>query len=327
MFYEFAVDPELVTFWCNLEGYTGFYMQFGIEKKRIVSRFPKHWERSVEDAFLKANPCPTQMQSFRKTEIISMLKKRIVKRGSRNYVPTLPWLENAEKENLTRPFKGILSCSNPRNASSVKVITCADDILIRLEDFPGSCDAARTPDALVAPIAPILRCCEFAVFVDPYFDTSLRFLEPFQRRLQIIMQERYGCASPKVQLHTAIERCFKPSDPRDTSLEVREAARLMKGFQDKLPEVIPQGLSIRVVIWKERPRGQKLHNRYLLTDIGSVSFGIGLDCNDEAFHQSLSQGQSDDIYCLSEDHQDKRWCEYISAPAFDKVDEAVIICS
>ena len=325
MFYEFAVDPELVSFWCNREGYAGFYKQFGIEKKRIVSRFPKHWERSVEDAFSRANPNPTTIQSFRKTEIISILKKRMVKRGSRNYVPTTTWLDNAETEHVVRPFKGIISGSNPRNAATITVIRNADDILERLEEFPGSCDAARTPDALVAPIAPILRCCEYAVFIDPHFDIALRFLAPFQRRLRTLVDERFGSSSPKVELHTSIERCFRAGAPRNPALEAGEAARLMRAFQERLPGVIPEGLGVRIVIWKEKPRGQKLHNRYLLTDIGSVSFGTGLDCNDEAFHRDLPQGQSDDIFCLSESSQMKRWDEYVSVPAFDKVKEGTIM--
>jgi hypothetical protein len=324
MFYEFAVAPDLVALWCNRDGYNGFLKQFGIDKKRIVSRFPKKWEVSVEDAFRRLHPNPTHLQTARKTEIIAILKRRMVKRGSKNYVHDVSWLENAENEHLERPFKGIVADANPRNVPSVTVITCADEILARLEEFPGSCDAARTPDALVAPIAPILRCCEFSIFVDPYFDTSLRFLEPFQLRLQVLMNERYGSAAPKVELHTSIERHFKPSDPRNPSLEATEATRMMNSFQSRLPRVIPRGLSVKVVIWKERQRGQKLHNRYLLTDIGSVSFGTGLDCNDEAFHRDQPQGQSDDIFCLSEESHLKRWDEYFFAPAFDKVTEAAI---
>jgi hypothetical protein len=324
MFYEFAIDPDLVTLWCNREGYKGFIKQFGFDKKRIASRFPKYWERTVEDSFLKAYPRPSLLQTSRKTEIVSILKKRMVKRGSSNFVTINPWLDNAEREHSLRPFKGIVSHANPRNAASVTVITCADDILTKLDDFPSSCDADRTPDALVAPIAPLLRCCEFAIFIDPYFDTALRFIEPFQKRLQVLMFERFGSASPKVELHTSIERCFKPADPRNSSDEAREAARIMQAFHARLPQIIPQGLSIRVVIWKERSRGQKLHNRYLLTDIGSVSFGTGLDCNDEAFHQSLPQGQSDDIFCLSEENHLKRWDNYKSSPAFGLVTQDYI---
>lgn len=325
MFYEFAVDPELVTFWCNREGYSGFLKQFGIEKKRIVSRFPKQWERRVEEAFRTTIPNPTTMQSFRKTEIISILKKRMVKRGSRNYAPADPWLLNAEQEHVVRPFKGIISGANPRNNTSVTIVMSAEDILEKLEEFPSSCDASRAPDALVAPIAPILRCCEYAIFIDPYFDTSLRYLDPLERRIKVLTCERYGSAAPKIELHTSIERCFRPADPRDHLLETREATRILEGFKRFIPAVIPQGMSIRVVIWKERPRGQKLHNRYLLTDIGSVSFGTGLDCNTEAFHQTLPQGQSDDIFCLSEEVHIKRWNEYLSAPVFDKVAEDFIV--
>lgn len=318
MFYEFAVDPDLVTLWCDREGYAGFLKQFGIERKRIVSKFPKDWVRHVEESFANSYPQPSIQQSLRKTEIISILKKQMVKRGSGNYAREKAWLENAENEHDIRPFKGILAISNPRNSSSVTILGNAEDVLMKLDEFPSSCDAERTSDALVAPIAPMLRCCEYAIFVDPYFDTSPRFTEPFKKSLQILANERYGSSSPKVELHTSIERCFGPRVPRDANLETREAKEIVNKFQNKLPEIIPRGLTVKVVIWKERLRGQKLHNRYLLTDIGSVSFGTGLDCNHESFHRIEPQGQSDDISCLSADAHNKRWSEYVSSPAFEQ---------
>ena len=43
----------------------------------------------------------------------------------------------------------------------------------------------------------------------------------------------------------------------------------------------------------EKPRGEKLHNRYILTDLGGVFFGIGLDDGDE--------GATDDVTLLDRD--------------------------
>jgi hypothetical protein len=326
MFYEFAVDPELVTFWCNKEGYKGFYSQFGIDTRRIVSQFPKNWKEHIHTAFVAAYPNPSINQKQRKTEIIEILSKRMVKRGSKNYNPTDQWLVNTEREHSERPFEGIIASNNPRKSQFVTVIQTADDLLERLPTIPSSCTAPRTPDDLVKPIAPLLRCCHHAVFVDPHFDNSPRFLDPFSKCLEKMVCERYGSGSPKVELHTSIERCFKNyKGIIDEGVEKVAALKLIKLFEECLPKIVPTGLSLRVVIWKERPRGQQLHNRYLLTDIGSVTFGTGLDCNSEAFHWTLPQGQSDDIACLSEAAHKKRWEEYIEMPAFKKVDEVTII--
>ena len=40
-------------------------------------------------------------------------------------------------------------------------------------------------------------------------------------------------------------------------------------------------LQITLYKWQERPGGQKLHNRYILTGLGGVSFHHGLDTGAE----------------------------------------------
>ena len=58
-----------------------------------------------------------------------------------------------------------------------------------------------------------------------------------------------------------------------------------------MKRIIPKGLKVTVFQWKERPNGQKLHNRYILTDLGGVSFHHGLDTGKE--------GEIDDITLLN----------------------------
>lgn len=314
MFYEFAIDPQLVSLWCDRDAYEGFMRKFGMDAKRIPSRFPKKWEVEIEKHFNSSYAAPTLMQKLRKTEIISMLNRRMVKRGSKYYDTEKNWLENAEQEHSVRPFKGILAATNPRNSQAVTVLASADDILAKLLELPGTCIVPRTSEDLANSVATLLRCCQHAVFVDPYFDTVQRFLEPLENCLKTLMNERYGSDSPKIELHTSIERYFDAKDYRDNSIETKEASMIIKRLQERLPEVIPRNLSVRVVIWKEKPRGQKLHNRYLLTDIGSVMYGTGLDCNKE-----LNQGQTDDIACLSEESHRTRWDEFVEGRAFEMV--------
>jgi hypothetical protein len=76
---------------------------------------------------------------------------------------------------------------------------------------------------------------------------------------------------------------------------------------------------LRVIQWRENQKGEKLHNRFILTDIGGVSFGVGLDDSDGA------DGQTDDIQLLNEETYNLRFAQYAgSAPAFDLVAEMTI---
>jgi len=243
----------------------------------------------------------------------------MIRRGSAKFDGTTSWLENAEIEHVERPFSGIVAVSNPRLHTAVVVVSSTDDILTRFDkEYPGSREVARTANDMATALAPLLRCCEYVVFVDPHFDAMERFIRPFKLFMEELISKRVTGTVPTTELHIAVDNQLNPT------IELRQANQRLASLQRALPNVVPCGHSIRIVVWKEKLRGQKLHNRYVITDIGSVSFGVGLDCNEESFNQNLPQSQTDDICCLSEDHQDKRWCEYVSAPAFDKVAEKVI---
>ena len=82
-----------------------------------------------------------------------------------------------------------------------------------------------------------------------------------------------------------------------------------------MPRIIPQGLKVIFRQWQEKPGGEKLHNRYILTDIGGVDFGTGLDEGDA--------GQTDDIKLLGKERFKIRWQQYAGDnPAFEPVGRA-----
>ena len=64
----------------------------------------------------------------------------------------------------------------------------------------------------------------------------------------------------------------------------------------------------------KKHKGEKLHNRYVLTDIGGVSFAVGLDEEDEN-HQ-------DDVALLSKKSYTLRWQQYAHLDGFDLVEES-----
>jgi hypothetical protein len=88
--------------------------------------------------------------------------------------------------------------------------------------------------------------------------------------------------------------------------------------KEKLPQIIPAVLSLRIIRWKKRPRGQELHNRLILTDIGGVTFGHGLDESND--HES-----DDQISRLDEESYLNWWKKYAShTSAFDRESSLVI---
>jgi hypothetical protein len=88
--------------------------------------------------------------------------------------------------------------------------------------------------------------------------------------------------------------------------------------ENYLPHIVPTGLTLTVRRWKNRVAGERLHNRYVLTDIGGVQFGVGLDEGDP--------GTTDDVTRLAPDSYRRRLEEFTGpAYAFDLEGELVIV--
>lgn len=74
-----------------------------------------------------------------------------------------------------------------------------------------------------------------------------------------------------------------------------------------LPRVLPLASKITLRCWKERTGGARLHNRYLLTDIGGVQFGDEIEVG--------AQGHEDRLSILDEPSRAKLWAQYTGEPA------------
>jgi hypothetical protein len=75
-------------------------------------------------------------------------------------------------------------------------------------------------------------------------------------------------------------------------------------------------MTLRIVRLEQRPQGEQLHNRYILTDVGGVLFGAGLDEGDD--------GITDDVHLLDRAQYEQRWQQYASdSPAFDRPESPI----
>ena len=127
---------------------------------------------------------------------------------------------------------------------------------------------------------------------------------------------RYGGDNPHVELHTGIDRFFHEYGPeRDIEEENKTCNHLIYEFKKNLPKIIPSGKEVKITIWKQRLKGEKLHNRYILTENCGIAFGVGLDQSGEE-----DSAETDDLHWLEEGVLDFRNREYLgNPPAFDKV--------
>jgi hypothetical protein len=304
MIHEYALEPELVATWGNRQDFRYFVEKFGLGQPRIVSRYPKPWKRLVWQAFQSSD----DLERTRMVELLQRLSERMVHRRGYQWDPGRAWSENARAEHVRAPFHAIVVArENPDGHARVLVAAELNDAT-PLWAVPRGVPIARRAADMAAAVAAMLRIAEIVVFVDPYFgpDRSRhrRTLEAF---LRATTDGRVVDGPARLEVQTS-------ADEERTGTRVFFEAEC----QRRLPGCIPAGARLRVVRLVERPGGEGLHNRYILTDLGGVLFGAGLDEGDH--------GTTDDLVVLDRAQYEMRWQQHAGgALGFDQPEPPVEI--
>lgn len=318
MICEFALEPELVATWHDRKEFLFFDEKFGLRTGRIVSAYPKKWITQVWRAFQDSPDAQNQNAQRNLDALLRDLTQNMVKRRS-TFTEIPQWLDRAETEHAERPFHAIVARENPRANGHVipaKGLIAEGHPRWVVPDHP---PVARSAVELVTAVSPILRSCRHIVFIDPYFDpTKQRFMEPMTAFLQEIWTNRYGAENPRVELHTGIDRFFRQHEQgqnRNSDEERRVCANLVFEMKRRLARIIPTDKGVHLRIWKQREHGQKLHNRYILSEFCGVAFGTGLDQND-----NQENIETDDLHMMDAAKFAIRRQEYLgNPPLFDQV--------
>jgi hypothetical protein len=275
MIHEYALEPELVASWHDAALYRYFVEQFGFGTGRVVSRYPKEWRKLVWESFEAAFGATVGPVEAKRIEVLlTQLTTPDVRRLGFSWNNAHGWLMNAENEHARKPFYAILARSNPRSQSYV---IRADDIMSGtavMWPAPNSIPVDRTAEAMAGCVAPMLRCATKILFIDPYFRASK---PEFNKSLAAFLQETTSRGSQiTVELHTA---------DRD---DAPPLSTFKKECETYLSKSVPTGMTLIVRRWKRRDGGQGIHNRYILTDIGGVTFGWGFGEGDSGTNDDVS---------------------------------------
>ena len=306
MIHEYALEPELVASWHDRMHFRFFIEKFGFGTGRVVSRYPKKWRRLVWEA-LRATygTAVGEVERKRVEELLARLTTPEIRRLGCVWDDAHAWLENAEQENERRPFHAILSRDNPRRQPNV-VLAC--DILAGSPEAwraPSSIVVERTAASMAHAVAPMLRSAKRILLVDPHFRASRqRYQNSLGKFLRLVRVE-----APQVAIELYAGNVADNAPDWD----------FFRGECERyVPDLVPAGLTLVVRRWTNRAEGEKLHNRYILTDIGGVQFGVGLDEGDP--------GTTDDVMRLDIDVYRRRIEDYAgAAPVFNLEGEIQIL--
>ncbi len=294
MIYEYAVEPELVVAWGkDRADYRYFCEQFGLGTARIMAEFPKlkNWRRQFRQAAEGADPT---RELPRITALFTLLIERRVRRDGYDYDGVFSWLENVESENGRQSFQAILARTNPRHHAKVLAPGFAETNPLWKVEKQSYC--SRRAQDMAELVGSMLSNCSTVHFIDPYFGPeNPRFRRPLEAFINVIATQR--CCRPAIDtitVHTSDRANF---------------AFFRQTCQNQLQHRISAGARLVFQRWKQRDGGEKLHNRYILTDIGGVKFDPGLDDGNE--------GETVEVIVLERNLYEKHWNDYVENPAFD----------
>lgn len=304
MIHEYALEPELVGGLTERSAARYFAEKFGLGQPRLVSRYPKRWKALAWDAFQRTHPGSSERQRKVVEELIQRLSEHMVRRGESTWEPRRSWLENAEKEHDRKPFRAIVAHANPRNREEVLIDQDLDERNSARWAAARGATVVRKARPMADLVLPLLRCCGEVIFIDPHFGPeNARHRRPLEAFLAALAGGRADVGSLKVEVHAMV---------KSTTNSFRS------GCEGQLTPCIPAGMRVTFRRWTQRTGGETLHNRYILTDLGGLTFSHGLD--------EGSAGETDDVYLMDRLQYELRWQQYMGAsPAFDSPEDSVVV--
>jgi hypothetical protein len=292
--HAFALEPKVVATWG--EEFRFIHDKFGLGTPRVLLELPRFidWKNNV---YAAASELDFSAKDWKRLEeLFRIFGEHRCRRTSAVYNDVLSWLENAEREHARWEFRAIIATENPRRHAAVVL---GEDIGLPKACL-WTCEAGvtpcRSPEGLAKALSAMLISCRELHLVDPHFGPEngrhRRVLEALMDVLAI-----HALAPEVIRVH-----CSAKSDLGFFEQEaVNMAARL------------PSGCTVEFARLRQRPGGEKLHNRYVLTDLGGAVLGVGLDAGDA--------GESDDLMLLSRAQYERRWSQYITGDgSFECVD-------
>ncbi len=285
MIYSYAIDPNLLLSWAVPSEFKYFRGCFGLGTPRALLEIPKftRWRSMVVQFVQQSNIDQVQQKNVEK--LIDIISSARCRKASFGYDGNIQWLLNAEASHAQHLCEAVLACTNPRNNPAVILGQTVGQSPHPLWDKPNAVTPFRTPEALSAAISAMLLNCSELRLVDPHFKPETRFTRVLEAILRVIAK-RPDAGSLPIEVHCK-ENC--PLDHFKTS--AIDKARYM-----------PAGIHVQFFRWAQKADGEKLHNRYILTNLGGVRFGDSLDDGNPA--------STDDLNIMDANQFNLRWEQY-----------------
>lgn len=261
MIYEYALDPALLNNWKDIRY---FKDSCGIEKGRLISEYPRRWIRMVFDNIRDSEYGDVEKKRM-KVALRNIEKYKIFKRPRLSWDDNKGWLDNAIEEHKIRSFHAIIgNCAT----DETNRILSGDDLNEEMGIWNCDCGSIERRAAIMSQtVAPLLTLSQHIKFIDPYFNPDKPwFRNPLLEMLKMLSHRKNGIALQSVEYHLSNTPNRREMDNFDEDIFKEDVNR-------HLAPNISNKISLSFIQWD----ASVMHNRYIVTNVGCLRFGIGLD--------------------------------------------------
>lgn len=256
MIYEFAVSPELFS---DISEIKFLFQSFGFEEGRLISDIPKNeWKRAVQKA-IKNSGQKEVRRKYMKEAAFKLFRKASYKRNQQPEQCGQNWIDYVMSAHEERPFRAVILDSNsPEPHDNVFINSEFDLFDNELWNVPKDIIIERQAKKMIDAIKPFIDCSNEIILVDRNFKPEERRFNNVLRELIDVVENRPF--SPKINKLT-----FHVGDQYEKVME--------RNCQRHILDLLPTNFKFEIVVWPKND----LHDRFILSNIGGVSFGQGLD--------------------------------------------------
>ncbi len=304
MIHEYAVDPNSLSsfneIWQALE-------QFGVENGRLVVECPKRWWAIVKQNLEQAQET-LPAEEFKVLEDrchnLRHSGKLTRRRGLQFDGQQASWIRGLATEHSTRPFRAAIQLNTEDRSVDIPVLSRFDlhdgNPLWQVER---SVYVSRDEHELAVAAIPLLAISTDMLFIDPYFSAEPRH-----------------CIGLSAMLNGAIKGGAKPQRLEVHTKTTAATPHLSEQIHLLVVAKVRDCPAITVVRWTQREGGERLHDRFILTDRGGLEIPGGTDGSRKTV------GESTNVHLLNQRTYEFRWQQYqLETSAFELAEKFTVL--
>lgn len=248
--------------------------QFGFDQGRILGIVPKTWRKFVNHAIQNADPKHRKAIDI---QLVRLAKARALQPLPANDIDT-SWISAAI--NVPSEYLQGIIVDRRGEVEDFRIIEMKDSFG-ESEVWKVATNALTSRDvkSMASQVSVLMRYAYEIKFIDPYFTGEKRHLD------FVVQSLLHRSNSPlKAKVNIEFHCLWKRRQPGDDYATLRSLSRscfdsLVQSTKDALSDLLRPSDSVNWCQWteKEDDDHQRFHERYVLTDLGGIEFGGGLD--------------------------------------------------